>query len=275
MGIVLSLKTIMVHKMDFFKRIIPFAFVYINCIYGAFIWRPHYYNYLKNKNEEPHGCDDFIHGCCEYYTDCSIREVNGQEHLHAKSNYIDWHVIVKEDPLGKNCPRLKKILVDHNYKTTRNMNQQKLFEKIANCVNLSNQVSCNNKTISTCCSITYTCDIRYYWDVIYYHRDPSDIIDYYQQMVRSNSNQIQMYSNIYYSYLNGNHGDKCPTIEHIQNSYEGDNIITPPFYYTEVFLIISTMFIIIYLFFLCKSKRKDDHQELKTEGDELVSESEP
>jgi len=64
---------------------------------------------LHHKN-----CEDFEYGCCEIYTQCTIKHQGEIEYLDYKPNVIDVFRIHSHDILDSNCPSLKYLVNDYN-----------------------------------------------------------------------------------------------------------------------------------------------------------------
>lgn len=59
-------------------------------------------------------CEDFEYGCCEIYTQCTIKHQGEMEYLDYKPKIIDVSRIHSHDILDSNCPSLKYLVNDYN-----------------------------------------------------------------------------------------------------------------------------------------------------------------
>lgn len=59
-------------------------------------------------------CEDYEYGCCEIYTQCTIKHQGEMEYLDYKPNVIDVSRIHSHDILDSNCPSLKYLVNDYN-----------------------------------------------------------------------------------------------------------------------------------------------------------------
>ncbi len=218
-------------------KIIGFI-LYVICGGLLITMKPNYYDFLKDKDTDPWhptNCDDFIFGCCDYYTDCSINGVNGSQTLHAEPIHMNWKTIVKHEGTGSNCPRLNEMLVEYNAETTKDDERKEIFEMVDDC-----------KNVNGCCKVNYACDTRYYYDVLTFHNNNQDTVDYYNLFVSGGYYEDEGYS-ILYSESLYNYGITCPTIDEIQKVYEGTiTDHTDIIYYCSVFGIIIVNIFALY-----------------------------
>ena len=196
------------------------AFFFLSIIITIVIFvldKPHYYEYLKDKSKTPHSCDDFIYGCCDYYTDCTLVGDNETSTIYTHPINISWEAKVKHDSKGENCDRLNKILMDYNTVTTKHMSREELLDQVDFCETVS----------GFCCEVNYVCDERYWWDYIYFGHPQND---YY--LIQKSTSNITLYSDQLFNI----YGPVCPSIQEIQTVYE--NILIKDNNYYKVYIVI-------------------------------------
>lgn len=59
-------------------------------------------------------CEDFEYGCCEIYTQCTVKHNDEIDFLDYKPNVIDVYRIHSHDILDSNCPSLKYLVNAYN-----------------------------------------------------------------------------------------------------------------------------------------------------------------
>lgn len=200
---------------------------------------PHYTPYIKENIEEPSSCDDFIYGCCEIYTSCSF---DNENEISVHTDIIDWNLLVQKTSNGRDCPRIREIIVEYNTYQFKDITTKDIFQEVSDCNSFSDYSI-------DCCSYDYNCDTRYFYDHTFFNTDMNSTE--YREYFNNTRGEAIIYNKPFSHHWSMG---TCPSFQEVFNVYQTslkNKMFDIGIYFTIIFLIIDLVAIFIIIICMC------------------------